>query len=112
MTDQVIGFVGLGRMGGPMAGRLIKAGHEVVVFDTSSSAVAALTEAGAVSAASPEDVGVQADIVIVSLPTPDIVTSVVLGDKGVAKGSRVKIVIDLSTSGPGMAGRVSAALSE
>lgn len=103
-----IGFVGLGRMGGPMSRRLIGANFSLRVFDTNAEASAALKDAGAAIAASPQDVGDNADIVFVSLPTPDIVEHVVLG--GVGKGSRAKIIIDLSTSGPGMAGRVSRGL--
>lgn len=106
--NQVIGFVGLGRMGGPMSRRLIDAGHTLTVFDTSAAATSPLTEAGATLGASPEEIGNAADIVFVSLPTPDIVENVVLN--GIGKGKRVKIVIDLSTSGPGMAGRVSKGL--
>lgn len=106
--NQVIGFVGLGRMGGPMSRRLIDAGHTLTVFDTSAAATGPLTEAGATLGASPEEIGNAADIVFVSLPTPDIVENVVLN--GIGKGKRVKIVIDLSTSGPGMAGRVSKGL--
>jgi len=105
---QTIGFVGLGRMGGPMSRRLIDAGSSLSVFDASADAVAAVKQAGATAAASAEDVGNSADVVFVSLPTPDIVENVVLN--GVGRGSRVKTVIDLSTSGPGMAGRVSRGL--
>jgi 3-hydroxyisobutyrate dehydrogenase-like beta-hydroxyacid dehydrogenase len=108
MATPTIGFVGLGRMGGPMSQRLIVAGFTLVVFDTSAAATARLKDAGAAIAASPQEVGDSADIVFVSLPTPDIVEQVVLG--GVGTGSRVKNVVDLSTSGPGMAGRVSRGL--
>ena len=107
--NQVIGFVGLGRMGGPMSRRLIDAGHSLAVFDASAAAVGPVRDAGATVAASAEEVGNHADIVFVSLPTPDIVENVVLN--GIGKGKRVRIVIDLSTSGPGMAGRVSAGLA-
>ncbi len=93
-----------------MSQRLIDAGHSLCVFDTSADATAALNKAGARIASSPEDVGNNADIVFVSLPTPTIVQSVVLD--GVGRGKRVKTIVDLSTSGPGMAGRVSAALKE
>jgi 3-hydroxyisobutyrate dehydrogenase-like beta-hydroxyacid dehydrogenase len=108
MATPTIGFIGLGRMGGPMSQRLIGAGYTLVVFDTSAEARERLKDAGAAIAASPQEVGDSADIVFVSLPTPDIVEQVVLG--GVGTGSRVKIVVDLSTSGPGMAGRVSRGL--
>ena len=64
--------------------------------------------AGAATAASPEDIGNSTDVVFVSLPTPDIVEKVVLA--GVGQGSRTRIIVDMSTSGPGMAGRVSRGL--
>jgi 3-hydroxyisobutyrate dehydrogenase-like beta-hydroxyacid dehydrogenase len=112
MSSSVIGFVGLGRMGGHMSARLHAAGHELCVFDTDAAAVAALQRVGAQAAVSPQDVGDRADTVFVSLPTPDIVHSVALGETGLCRGSRVKTVVDLSTSGPGMATRVAAGLQE
>ncbi|MBS7699989.1 MULTISPECIES: NAD(P)-dependent oxidoreductase [unclassified Chelatococcus] len=112
MDSRQIGFVGLGRMGGPMVARLLAAGHKVTVFDTSAEAVRRAEERGAIAAASPKGVGDNADIVLVSLPTPDIVRAVVLGADGVAGGERVKTVIDLSTSGPSAAAHISAGLAE
>ena len=93
-----------------MSRRLIDAGHALRVFDASTEVTAALKKAGATVASSSDDVGNNADIVFVSLPTPTIVQSVVLD--GIGRGSRAKTIVDLSTSGPGMAGRVSAALKE
>jgi 3-hydroxyisobutyrate dehydrogenase-like beta-hydroxyacid dehydrogenase len=110
MSGPAIGFVGVGRMGGPMSQRLIDAGHNICVFDTSAEATAALKKVGARIGSSLDDVGNSADIVFVSLPTPAIVQSAVLD--GIGRGSRAKTIVDLSTSGPGMAGRVSAALKE
>jgi len=49
--DQVLGFVGVGRMGGPMANRLLDAGHSLCVFDTSAEAVKPLAARGAFEAA-------------------------------------------------------------
>jgi 3-hydroxyisobutyrate dehydrogenase-like beta-hydroxyacid dehydrogenase len=112
MANEVVGFVGLGRMGGPMSGRIASAGHEVHVFDASPEALKAATMAGTTSAASVQDVASKADIVFISLPTPDIVHKVVLGEGGLASGSRVKTVVDLSTTGPGMAGRVAKGLGD
>jgi len=111
MAEQVIGFVGLGRMGGPMSGRLAAAGHEVHVFDASEAALRAAAAAGCTAASSARDVGDKADIVFISLPTPDIVNRVVLGEQGIGGGSRAKIVVDLSTTGPGVAGRVASGLA-
>ncbi|MBB4017479.1 3-hydroxyisobutyrate dehydrogenase-like beta-hydroxyacid dehydrogenase [Chelatococcus caeni] len=100
MAAQVLGFVGLGRMGGPMSGRLVEAGYEVCVFDANGAALEAAVGQGARAASSPSDLASRADIVFVSLPTPDIVRAVVLGEGGIASGSRARIVVDLSTSGP------------
>jgi len=112
MSEMVIGFVGLGRMGGHMAARLHAAGHELCVFDSSAAAVAELVRPGIEAGTSARDVGERADVVFLSVPTPDIVHAVVLGEHGLAKGSRVKTIIDLSTTGPSMAAKVAAGLAE
>jgi 3-hydroxyisobutyrate dehydrogenase-like beta-hydroxyacid dehydrogenase len=112
MDQQVLGFVGVGRMGGPMASRLLDAGYSLCVFDTNAEAVKPLVARGAKSAASPAEVGSMARIVLMSLPTPGIVHAVALGTDGIAHGSSVKILIDLSTTGPGMATTVARSVSE
>ena len=73
MSDLTIGFVGLGRMGGPMAGRLLDAGYSLSVFDTQTEATKPLVERGARLAKSPAEVASSSDIVLASLPNPDIV---------------------------------------
>ena len=105
MTDP-IGFVGLGNMGVPMAGRLLDAGHALVVYDTRDEATAALTARGARRAASASEVASLAETVLVSLPTPDVVRAVALGPNGIAAGTRVRRLVDLSTSGPRMAAEI------
>jgi 3-hydroxyisobutyrate dehydrogenase-like beta-hydroxyacid dehydrogenase len=112
MTEQVLGFVGVGRMGGPMANRLIDAGHPLVVFDTNGEAVKPLAARGAKVATSAEDVASSADMVFISLPTPAVVQSVSLGDRGILKGGRLRTLIDLSTTGPTVAGVVAKSASE
>jgi 3-hydroxyisobutyrate dehydrogenase-like beta-hydroxyacid dehydrogenase len=112
MSGEVIGFVGVGRMGGPMAGRLMDAGHRLVVFDAQPAAAEALVARGAELGSSPQDVASRADIVLVSLPTPPIVSSVVLGENGLIHGSRAKVVIDLSTTGPSTAALAAAELGK
>ena len=108
----VLGFVGVGRMGAPMASRLLDAGHVLCVFDTSADAMAPLVARGAQQAVSPEDVAARADLVMMSLPTPPVVQSVALGERGVLRGSRMKTLIDLSTTGPSVAGLVARAAVE
>ena len=104
MTQPVLGFVGVGRMGGPMASRLLDAGYTLSVFDTSAEALKPLTARGATQVA--------ADVVIMSLPTPPIVQAVSLGERGVLRGTRAKTLIDVSTTGPTVAGVVAKACAE
>ena len=110
--DQVLGFVGVGRMGGPMANRLLDAGHALCVYDTNGEAVKPLAARGAKVASSAEDVASAADMVFISLPTPPIVQAVSLGERGILKGSRLKTLIDLSTTGPTVASVVAKAAAE
>ena len=112
MDNQVLGFVGVGRMGGPMASRLLDAGYSLCVYDTNPEAVKPLVARGAKAAASPAEVGSAARVVLMSLPTPPIVQAVALGSEGIAQGTRVKVLVDLSTSGPGMATIVARGVNE
>jgi 3-hydroxyisobutyrate dehydrogenase-like beta-hydroxyacid dehydrogenase len=106
------GFVGLGRMGGAMAQRLIAAGHRVIGFDVSEPARAALAAHGADIAPSAKAVADLAPIVFLSLPSPEVVLETVLGEQGLAAGARLEVCVDLSTSGPEAARRLAAGLSE
>ncbi len=101
-----IGFVGLGKMGFPMARRLIEAGHHLTVFDTRKEAVDALCARGADAASSPKDVADRAETVMASLPSLQASLAVATGDGGVIEGKRVKRFIDLSTVGAQMAVRI------
>jgi 3-hydroxyisobutyrate dehydrogenase-like beta-hydroxyacid dehydrogenase len=111
MSDKQLGFVGVGRMGIHMAGRLLEAGYAVTVFDTNETAMARLEQRGAKRATSAADVASQCATVLVSLPTPDIVKSVALGKGGVIEGTTVKTFIDLSTTGPRVAKEVAEGLA-
>ena len=112
MESQLLGFVGLGNMGGPMASRLLDAGHSLCVFDTNAAVMKPLTDRGARAAASPQDVASTVPTVLMSLPTPNIVQAVALGEWGLVHGSTARTVIDLSTTGPGMATIVARGLAE
>ena len=106
-----VGFIGLGMMGKPMATRLIEAGYELTVHDVRPEACAALEAKGAHRAATPAAVASAVDTVLLSLPTPAIVREVALGRDGVSSGSRVKTVVDLSTTGATVAREIAAALA-
>src|SRR5215468_731655 len=106
-----LGFIGTGRMGGPMATRLLDVGHQLSIFDRSEAALAPLVARGARRATSAAEVASRAEIVLASLPTPDIVRAVALGEDGVIRGTAVKTFVDLSTTGPRVAATVAAALA-
>ena len=112
MAKETIGFIGVGRMGQPMASNLLKAGHGVVAYDIQGQALSAIANKGAETAASPAEVASRAEIVMTSLPVPDIVREVALGEAGVVRGTRVKRFVDLSTTGPRMAKLVAAELGK
>ena len=105
-AGKVLGFVGLGRMGAPMAGRLMDAGHELAVYDRAEDAMAPLLARGARRCASPAEVASAAEVVLASLPTPDVVRQVALGEDGVLRGNRMATFVDPSTTGPRVAAQV------
>lgn len=95
-----IGFLGLGRMGGPMAANLLDHVDRLLVHDVSPAAVQALVARGAEAAGSAAALGERCEIVFMSLPTPPIVRSAA-GE--VLSGGNPRILCDLSTSGPKLA---------
>jgi 3-hydroxyisobutyrate dehydrogenase-like beta-hydroxyacid dehydrogenase len=101
-----IGFIGLGKMGFPMAHRLIDAGHHLVVFDTRKETVEGLVPLGAEVASSPKDVADRTETVMASLPSLQASLDVATGADGVIEGKRVKRFVDLSTVGSQMAARI------
>jgi 2-hydroxy-3-oxopropionate reductase len=95
-----IGFIGLGIMGKPMAGNLIKGGHTLFLHSR-SGVPQELTAAGGKACASAKEVAQKADIIITMVPdTPDV-ERVLFGQNGVAEGlSRGKTVVDMSSISP------------
>jgi len=112
VTKETIGFIGVGRMGQPMASRLLAAGHRIVAYDVQGQALSAIAGKRAETASSPAEVASRADIVMASLPLPAVVQEVALGERGVAAGSRARVFVDLSTTGPRVAKTIAAGLSE
>jgi len=102
MTTQPlkIGFIGLGIMGAPMAGHLMKAGHQLYVY-TVGKVPAEISASNATICTSSRGVAERADIVIVMVPdTPDV-AKVLFADDGVAGGlSKGKVVVDMSSISP------------
>jgi 3-hydroxyisobutyrate dehydrogenase-like beta-hydroxyacid dehydrogenase len=101
-----IGFIGLGKMGFPMARRLTEAKHQLVVFDTRKEAVDQLVKLGAQAASSPRDVADRTDTVMASLPSLQASLEVATGKDGVIEGKKVRRFVDLSTVGSQMAVKI------
>ena len=107
-----VGFIGLGNMGSPMAGFVLKAGHPLVVHDLRREAARPLVDRGAVSAESPRDVAAQCDVVCVCVPGPAEMRAVTLGAGGVLEGVRTdSLVVDHTTNSPALVREVGAALA-
>jgi 3-hydroxyisobutyrate dehydrogenase len=101
MTAERIGFIGLGAMGGAMAGHLAKNGHVVTGYDVDPGRAAAAAQTGVAPAASPAEAARDAGIVMSSLPTPAAVRAAYLGPDGVLTRARAgAVLIDLSTIDP------------
>ncbi|MFC4669948.1 NAD(P)-dependent oxidoreductase [Seohaeicola nanhaiensis] len=98
---EKIGFIGLGRMGLPMASNMVKKGFSLIVHDINGAAVDSLVDLGADRGASVADVAAQADIIITMLPNSAIVTQVIEGPDGILSAARPgALVMDMSTVSP------------
>ena len=108
-----VGFIGLGIMGRPMAMNLVKAGHDLVVYNRTREKCRSLAEAGAKVAASPRDVARGSEIIVVIVSdTPDT-EQVLFGENGVIEGiGPGKLVIDMSTISPTASMAFAARLTE
>lgn len=105
--QPTLGFIGLGRMGKPMALNLLRAGFPLVVHSRSPEPVRNLVAAGAAKSASPGELATRAGIVITMLPdTPDV-EAVALGTDGALEGLKPgSLFIDMSTISPAFAVRL------
>ena len=98
-SPEVIGFVGLGNMGGPMCRRLAGAGFRVLAFDISPEALKSSVDAGAEAVTSPVDAASRCDVLLTSLPRPDHVERVMAGPTGALAAMRPgSLWIDLTTN--------------
>lgn len=114
MTKPVIGFIGLGLMGGNMVENLQNKGFELVVMDLNKEAVEKVIARGqATEAASPKALAEASDIVMLCLTTSDVVEKVVYGDNGILAGIREgAVLIDFGTSIPASTRKIGADLAK
>ncbi|MGA2085028.1 MAG: 2-hydroxy-3-oxopropionate reductase [Terracidiphilus sp.] len=107
-----IGFIGLGIMGKTMAKNLLKAGHQLVVYDIVDVPVRELVEAGAAAGESPRDVASQCELIITMLPNSPHVKEAVLGKNGVIEGAKPgSVLVDMSSIAPLASREVAAELA-
>lgn len=108
---QVVGFIGLGIMGRPMAKNLLKAGYPLVVHSRSRGPVDELAAAGAKPSGSPREVAGQVDVLITMLPNSPDVELVALGKDGVIEGAKSGLLfLDMSTISPIVSQKIGEAL--
>jgi 2-hydroxy-3-oxopropionate reductase len=108
MTRAPVGLLGLGAMGSRMAARLLAGGRALTVHDPDERAVAAALALGAERCASPAEVAERAEVLLLSLPTPEVVREVA-GE--LVSGKTIRTCIDLSTTGPAVSREVAALLA-
>jgi 2-hydroxy-3-oxopropionate reductase len=104
MPEESVGFIGLGIMGGPMAGNLLRAGYPLIVHNRTRAKEEELVSAGAAAADSPREVASQCDVLITMLPDSPDVEQVYFGEDGVIAGaSSGQLLIDMSSIAPAVA---------
>jgi len=113
IAARPLGFIGLGVMGGPMTRNLLKAGYPVFVFDTDHDKMAHLVQEGAKGTSSSAEVGRQAEIVLLSLPSTQAVKEVILGKGGLVEGIRTGgTIVDMGTTDPSVTKEIANTLRE
>ena len=110
--NSVIGYLGLGNMGQPMASRLMDAGNNISVFDIDETAMKPLAERQALQASSPRDLADKSEIVICSLPSNSVIRDAVLGNGGLIEGEKIRIYVSACTTGSTFAEEITEALAE
>ncbi|MDA8585257.1 NAD(P)-dependent oxidoreductase [Rhodobacteraceae bacterium] len=112
MTNPVIGFIGLGLMGGNMAECLQENGFKLNVMGRNKDAVAKVVGRGGVEVNTPKDVAATSDIVMLCVTTSDVVESLIYGDDGILSGIKPgAVVIDFGTSIPASTQKIGADLA-
>jgi 3-hydroxyisobutyrate dehydrogenase-like beta-hydroxyacid dehydrogenase len=107
-----IGYLGVGNMGQPMAGKLLDGGHQLTILDLNEANMAPLLARQAGRAESPRALADEAEVIVVSLPTLGAFHHVVFDDNGLLKGRTMKTLINTCTVGAPFVQELDAALSK
>ena len=104
---ETVGFIGLGAMGGPVAGHIQRAGYPMVVYDLREDATRSFREGGATVVDSAAALARKSDVIITALPMPVDVEQVACGKDGIIEGIRPgSVFVDISTSPPSLIRRL------
>ena len=108
-----VGFIGLGIMGKPMSKNLVKAGHDLVVYDFNQSSIDELVALGAKGAKSGAEVAAECDTIITMVPNSPHVRAACLGENGISDTAKPgTVVIDMSSIDPVESKKIGAELAE
>ena len=111
--SEIVGFIGLGIMGKPMARNLMQAGYDLIVLDIDPHAMEELVRAGATPARSPAEVTARASLILTMLPSGSALEEVVTGSQGVLSTATADtVLVDMSSVSPETAKDIAAALAE
>ena len=112
MSKPVIGFIGLGLMGGNMAENLQNKGYELIVMDLSKDAVAACVARGAKTASTAKELAEGSDIVMFCLTTSAVVEKIIYAEDGILAGIKEgAVLVDFGTSIPSSTKKIGADLA-
>jgi len=108
--NGILGYLGLGNMGHPMATRLMDTNNKLAVYDISNDAMKPFLERQALGASSSKDLADKSEIVICSLPSNAVIREAVLGSEGLIEGKKIRIYVNACTTGSPFATEISEAL--
>jgi 3-hydroxyisobutyrate dehydrogenase len=112
LVQSPVGFIGLGNVGGPLAGHVLNAGFPLIVHDLNAAAARPLRDAGATWADSPAAIAAQCETICICVPGPPEMQAVMLGARGLLDAVRPDTVcIDHTTNSPDVVRRIGAQLA-
>jgi len=112
MDKPIVGFIGLGLMGGNMADWLLNNGYKLNVMGRKKEAIAAATALGATQVSTPKELAEASDVIMLCVTTSDVVESLIYGDDGILAGIKEgAVVIDYGTSIPASTKKIGADLA-
>jgi 3-hydroxyisobutyrate dehydrogenase-like beta-hydroxyacid dehydrogenase len=111
IETRSIGIIGAGKMGAPIAHRLSESGFDVTICDRDTRAMEIFRQAGFSTAAGPDELACRCEIILGCVSGPSSFWSVTTGPTGILHGNRVKVYVNIGTTGPALATEIAEALA-